>query len=1014
MSLVSIMHSWFSGRRRWQRKRVPYVRNRVSLECLEDRTVFSTGLTRLPMPSGPPTVAPPAGLDLHGPQFVEGLYFDLLHRQPQSTEVAGWAETISPGAASRRGVIAGFLGSNEYRASEITSNYRVFLGRNPEAGAVDTWLSAMASGLNGQQLVAKFLASDEYYLNHGGTATSWLTGLYHDLFGRGPDIDGFTHWNASLGSGASREGVALGFVYSAEESARLVAQVYQNVLGRPVDSTGAAYWTAALSQGMTAEQLVEGIAASEEYYEQQLGVDFSSPVEQENGGTTTGTGNQQGDGGNPNAGESGGMDGNSGTQGQGSRTDGQGPIDSTGATDGGGIFGGGFGSGGLTGSGGRGGSGTGSNGGGQMGGGSGGQTGDGQAGGGQSGGGQTGGGQTGGGGPTGGQTGGGQSGGGQNGGQTTGGQSGSVGGTRVQTGGSLPSITVGPNVDTNREFGNQSEVAVAINPTNTRQMAVFANENDFSGSGMMFSFSTDGGTTWNPRVIGDGNDGLSLARTDPSLSWDQFGNLFITYIESTDSFVILCISTDGGQHIQELTSFPIPSLATPGLDQETVTTGAGSVWVDWADASTSIEATGARVTGLGQVGAFSTQVVPNSVGQDFGDIAVGPNGQVATAFQSLATQAGPDTILFSLNPNGVGGTFQPAAAAISVNVGGHRAIPAQPVRTIDAEVGLAYDRSNGPHRGRLYMVYTDAVDTTTDDTNIFLIHSDQDGAPGSWSAPLKINDDNTSLSQFFSKIAVDQSTGNLIISWYDCRNDNGSGPGDTDGIGNDDVEVFAAVSFDGGQSVTPNFQVASGPSTVTINPNNGNDFGDYMGLDFARGIAVPGWTDNNPLIFTNPEAVTFDIMTAVITVTGPGGGGGSGGGGGGGFVQLPDDRFEPNDTSDRPTNFGVLMGQQAETGLTISLHPNGLFDNDWYRWTAGAPGTFDVKINYQSPTGGDLNMRVYTLDSLHRLVQIASSRQRGVTSQEVSVRVLQGEPLFVWVYGFNHAQGNYDLTATLS
>ena len=36
---------------------------------------------------------------------------------------------------------------------------------------------------------------------------------------------------------------------------------------------------------------------------------------------------------------------------------------------------------------------------------------------------------------------------------------------------------------------------------------------------------------------------------------------------------------------------------------------------------------------------------------------------------------------------------------------------------------------------------------------------------------MRINDDATANSQFLPRIAIDNSTGNLGVSWYDSRND---------------------------------------------------------------------------------------------------------------------------------------------------------------------------------------------------------------------------------------------------
>jgi hypothetical protein len=62
--------------------------------------------------------------------------------------------------------------------------------------------------------------------------------------------------------------------------------------------------------------------------------------------------------------------------------------------------------------------------------------------------------------------------------------------------------------------------------------------------------------------------------------------------------------------------------------------------------------------------------------------------------------------------------FNAAVAATTTQVGGFLAIPAQSRRTIDAEAGLAWDRTSGPYHGRLYLVYTDRPSLTSNDTDI--------------------------------------------------------------------------------------------------------------------------------------------------------------------------------------------------------------------------------------------------------------------------------------------------------
>src|SRR5262249_29619664 len=149
---------------------------------------------------------------------------------------------------------------------------------------------------------------------------------------------------------------------------------------------------------------------------------------------------------------------------------------------------------------------------------------------------------------------------------------------------------------------------------------------------------------------------------------------------------------------------------------------------------------GASVTALGQVGTWTNpETDPGARGQ-FGDIAVGPNGQVMIVDQTAGTGEGPGNIMVTLDPDGLGpaGFGQQFIVGVT-NVCTFDAVPAQPNRTIDAETNLAWDRTGGAHNGRVYLVYVNETPDESNDTDIFVRFSDNDGA--TWSSPVRVNDD---------------------------------------------------------------------------------------------------------------------------------------------------------------------------------------------------------------------------------------------------------------------------------
>jgi hypothetical protein len=436
----------------------------------------------------------------------------------------------------------------------------------------------------------------------------------------------------------------------------------------------------------------------------------------------------------------------------------------------------------------------------------------------------------------------------------------------------VAAATTPTNVDVSQRATNESEETIAVNPTDPNNIVIVSNV-VVPAAGMFAAVSFDGGATWTSRLIAD-NDNLGAACCDPSLSFDTFGNLFLTYLYNVGNTVPVALSTDGGLDFTLIGNIANPSTQTAAsgerrglfrfVDQPTIVAGQGEVWVVF-NAGGPLVATGARVSGLGQVGGFApVQVVAGTNNCTYGDISIGPSGQVMQVCTLTESGQGGGKLFVSVDPDGLGPAgFGSRIFVTDTHVGGFDFIPPQPDRSVDAEPGLAWDRTSGQHRGRVFLVYTHEVKNESDNTDIEVRYSDDQGT--TWSGPVRVNDDATANSQFLPKISLDPSTGNLAVVWYDARNDTGSGgAGDTDGLPNTDAQFFGAFSADG-QSFTPSLQISAGTSNAA-DAHNGIDYGDYTGLAFLKGIAHPAWADNSNSTGTNPDGAlhALDIYTAAV------------------------------------------------------------------------------------------------------------------------------------------------------
>ena len=175
---------------------------------------------------------------------------------------------------------------------------------------------------------------------------------------------------------------------------------------------------------------------------------------------------------------------------------------------------------------------------------------------------------------------------------------------------------------------------------------------------------------------------------------------------------------------------------------------------------------------------------------------------------------------------------------------------------------MAWDRSGGEHNGRLYLVYTDARGPQNGlgfftDTQLLLRYSEDNGL--NWTKPIDVTDFD-STNAFFPAVAVDQSSGNLAVSWYTALGDE-----------QQHTRYTATISDDGGVTwnrsavlVAPGLSDAS---ASTLDPSGfANQYGDYTGLSFVGGIVQPIWTDNSLELEGNPDLRRFEAANARIGV----------------------------------------------------------------------------------------------------------------------------------------------------
>ena len=196
---------------------------------------------------------------------------------------------------------------------------------------------------------------------------------------------------------------------------------------------------------------------------------------------------------------------------------------------------------------------------------------------------------------------------------------------------------------------------------------------------------------------------------------------------------------------------------------------------------------------------------------------------------------------------------------------------------IDASPVIASDNTLGAFsqfQGRLYVAYVDRTNVTNnpaDNSDILLSFSDDNGL--SWSFPTLVNDDDSLLdgytesdptgeggiitgrAQFQPQVAVDQTTGTLVMSWLDTRDDASRSRTAyylTDSIDGGETfskDVYAnpaktAVDAITGKTVAVEPQLDNFTSTASSSSNVNLGTGRQQGLAVADGMVYPVWSSN--------------------------------------------------------------------------------------------------------------------------------------------------------------------------
>ncbi len=398
----------------------------------------------------------------------------------------------------------------------------------------------------------------------------------------------------------------------------------------------------------------------------------------------------------------------------------------------------------------------------------------------------------------------------------------------------------------------QNEEMVCVNPLNSNELVAVWRDFRFGYRRVGFGHSSDGGFTWQDNVF---PQMYYPWQSDPVLIVEGdgiFWAMVITFDPIGEDGLLAIRSTDGG-HTWRDSSFFINGDTAAFEDKEMLT-------VDNTDSPYSGTSYCVWTRFFGYPGADSTHIaivrrrpdglspplyVSQTSSNQWANVTVGAEGEVYVSWVSYAYEA----LMFASSMDGAR-TFSREQSI------------AEPLFTsadINGEIlifsygAMAVDQTDGPYRGRLYLVYTDATPDFAE-TDVWLIYSDDHGE--NWSPRQRMDDEQETypVDQFHPWITVDPM-GRVWVVFYDRRND----------PDNYLMDVYFTASTDGGQTWRPNDRITTVSSDPQAGPGRAGLLGEYIGLCASAYRAHVVWTDTRQ---GNQDAYGT-VLDSVYSPTGP-------------------------------------------------------------------------------------------------------------------------------------------------
>jgi hypothetical protein len=421
-----------------------------------------------------------------------------------------------------------------------------------------------------------------------------------------------------------------------------------------------------------------------------------------------------------------------------------------------------------------------------------------------------------------------------------------------------PKPCVLPNARASGGAQPVNENAITVNPATNTDLISTANDYNCATIQGIYA-STDSGSTWTSTCTTPlpGNSGLG----DPVPAYNSNGIAYVVGINTPDGgatgVIAIQRSNDKGitwQAARQAVPNTLGGIADkPWLEVDTNTTSPfnNSVYVSVTqfDFSSNSQITVSRSRNNGNTwataNASTLQTFPDVA--QFTDMAVGRDGTVYLSYlkcratSPFGTCGGTTaTMVFQKSTDG-GVTWSAPVTMATVrlapsNCGAFYGCLPNTAQRVSNIPTIAVDNSTGPNSGKLYSVMYNFRNGAM---KIQVVSSTNDGS--TWSAPKVVVPANVPGDQFFPWINVNNSSGEIAVTWLDRRND----------AANLLYEAFGASSTNGGASYPLNIKLSSAKSDPFNDGFGGGFMGDYTGSAWAGNTLFMSYVDTRSGIAQN-------------------------------------------------------------------------------------------------------------------------------------------------------------------